>query len=70
MTVRIYKMTRSCDVVFWLCDDHKAKREADGWMEVTKKDPPHELTCQDCVEEEIAAMLATAVGLDAMEAAE
>lgn len=78
MTVRIYKLTRGCDVWHWLCDAHLAKRLADpGTTKSAEKDPPHELPyCGDCHLEAIDRLeadidaAASALGLDAMEAAE
>ena len=52
---RIYKLGRSVDVRYWLCDAHLAHRLALGWEKREVRDPPHQLECSDCYSEEEGA---------------
>lgn len=44
----IYQLMRGFDIFIWLCDGCLAKRVAAGWEVRNRKEPPHEIRCQDC----------------------
>jgi hypothetical protein len=46
--VAIYLITRAYDLWCWLCPKHVAARTNEGWTVKQRKEPPHELACEDC----------------------
>lgn len=46
--VKIWHLRKNVDAYFWLCDLHKAAKEAEGWEEIEDVEPPHELKCEEC----------------------
>ena len=45
--VAIYRLNRAYEVWQWLCPKHLAARLDDGWDVKERKNPPHELRCDD-----------------------
>lgn len=48
--VAIYKLDKGTDWWCWLCPRHLAKRKRSGFEVKERREPPHALTCDDCVE--------------------
>lgn len=46
--VHIYSLDRAYQLWLWLCPRHLRARQAAGWTVKERKDPPHELLCDDC----------------------
>lgn len=46
--VYIVQLDRGMTVFRWLCAPHISIAKAQGWIEVSKRKPPHELPCEDC----------------------
>jgi hypothetical protein len=47
-TAAIYLLDRGMGIWLWLCPECVAKRADDGWAVKERREPPHELDCEDC----------------------
>jgi hypothetical protein len=46
--VKIEHLRKNVDAYFWLCEEHRKEKLAEGWEVIDSADPPHELKCEEC----------------------
>jgi hypothetical protein len=52
MNVRIYQLDRGVSLWRWLCPEHLAERQREGWHVTASKPAPHPLNCDLCPRED------------------